>query len=148
MRRYIEEDLTIALQDVAYGKSIRKAALDWGIPRTTIADRLQGTESSRKAKVDKQRLSPVQEAHLTGWILTQEALGLAPTHAQIRELAQRLLAIKGDTLPLGKNWLEAFFRRNPELKIKRQRRIDSQRLNGASTEVIQLWFQKLRIPTV
>ncbi|KAK8012005.1 hypothetical protein PG989_000265 [Apiospora arundinis] len=119
-----------------------------GVPKTTLIDRLSGRESSREAAISQQRLSPVQEKHLTDWVLTQEALGLAPTHAQIKELAERVLALKGDHTPLGKNWIAAFFRRNPILRTKRQRRIDSQRINGASTEVIRSWFPKLRIPAI
>lgn len=148
MAQYTEDDIAAAIQDVRNGKPIRRAAKDWGVPKTTLIDRLSGRESSREAAISQQRLSPVQEKHLTDWVLTQEALGLAPTHAQIKELAERVLALKGDHTPLGKNWIAAFFRRNPILRTKRQRRIDSQRINGASTEVIRSWFPKLRIPAI
>ena len=148
MAQYTEDDVAAAIQDVRNGKPIRRAAKDWGVPKTTLIDRLSGRESSREAAISQQRLSPVQEKHLTDWVLTQEALGLAPTHAQIKELAERVLALKGGHTPLGKNWIAAFFRRNPILRTKRQRRIDSQRINGASTEVIRSWFPKLRIPAI
>lgn len=149
VRSYTESDISAAIQDVSSGKSIHKAALHWGIPRSTLISRLHGRQSRRESKSAYQKLSPVQEKHLADWILVQEALGVAPTHTQIRELAQRVLALHGNPMPLGKNWIESFLRRHTALRTKRQRRIDSQRINGASTEVIKSWFStKLRIPQI
>ncbi|KAK8869161.1 transposase [Apiospora arundinis] len=149
VRLYTEDDISAAIKDVAGGKSIHKAALYWGIPRSTLISRLHGRQSRRESKSTYQKLSPVQEKHLADWILAQEALGVAPTHTQIKELAQRVLALHGNPMPLGKNWIESFLRRHPALRTKRQRRIDSQRINGASTEVIKSWFStKLRIPQI
>jgi len=70
------------------------------------------------------------------------------THAQIKDFAQRLLVLKGDNKPLGKRWMQAFLRRNPSLRTKRARSIDSQRVNGATTSVIKPWFQLLSIPEI
>ncbi len=33
---YTEDDLQRALADVALGRSMRKAGLDWGVPRSTL----------------------------------------------------------------------------------------------------------------
>src|SRR6187551_2710568 len=101
MCRYTEEDIIQAVLDVAGGQSLRRAALNWGVPRTTLQSRLQGHEPRRQAAASLQRLSPEQEARLTTWVLTQEALGLPPTHAQIKIFAQRILATKGDLQPVG-----------------------------------------------
>ena len=89
-----------------------------------------------------------QEEGLTKWILTQESLGLAPTHAQIRVFAGRVATANGDALPLGKRWMEGFLRRNPILKTKKQVYIDSARVNGATTDNIKKWWPKLTIPSV
>ena len=96
MPRYTKDDLAQALNDVANKKPIREAAREWGIPYPTLRMRTKGSESHSNAAESQQRLSRVQEEYLTQWVLTQEALGLPPTHAQIREFAQRVLAIKGD----------------------------------------------------
>jgi hypothetical protein len=85
---------------------------------------------------------------LAKWVLVQEGLGLPPTHSQIRAFAGRILYAKGDAVPLGKRWMTGFLRRNPVLKTKRQLRIDSARVNGATTEVIKKWWPRLTIPEV
>ena len=80
--------------------------------------------------------------------MAQEALGVPLTHGQIRQFVSRLLVIKGDHKKLGKRWMEGFLRRNPILRTKRARNIDSTRVNGATTATIKSWFQRLVIPVI
>ena len=91
---YTEEAIQRALNAVANGMSQKKAGLEFGVPRSTLQNRINGILSRQEAHEHEQRLSPVQEDHLTQWVLTQEALGLAPTHAQIR-------ALRGESCMLG-----------------------------------------------
>ena len=100
---YTEYDVMCALEEVANGKSLRKACLEWGIPRSTLRDRNAITQIRREAADHLQRLPTVIEDRLTNWILNQEALGCGVTHAQIRVFGERLLALQGDHLPLGKH---------------------------------------------
>ena len=44
--------------------------------------------------------------------------------------------------------MAGFIRRNPILKTKKQLRIDSIRVNGATSDIIRPWFQKLEVPAV
>jgi len=66
-------------------------------------------------------------------------------HAQIRVFGQRLLALQGDHLSLGKHWMLRFLACNLILKTKRQIYVDFVRVNNACSEVIRPWFQKLEI---
>ena len=56
---YTEEDVQRALKDVVEGKSLRNAHLDWGVPRSTLYDRINGYVSQKEAQKPRQRLSPV-----------------------------------------------------------------------------------------
>jgi hypothetical protein len=145
MGQYTESDLQEAIQAVANGQSIKKAALTWGVPRSTLQTRLQGRQPRTEAFVGQQRLSSVQESHLSQWVLTQ---ALPPTHAQIKQFAERILAVKGDYHPLGKHWMQAFLKRNPSICTQKAQSRESVRVNGASTEVIRPWFNYLHIPEV
>jgi hypothetical protein len=148
MHQYTEHDLYMALNDVRNGKSLRQASREWGVPSSTLSDRNKGQESHTIAAESQQRLSSSQEEHLSNWVLAQEALGVPLTHGQIRQFAGRLLVIKGDNQVLGKRWMEGFLRRNPILRTKRARNIDSVRVNGATTSVIKDWFYRLALPTI
>jgi 4-hydroxybenzoate polyprenyltransferase len=145
---YTEDDVQYALRDIANGKSERKASLDWGVPRGTLQDRISGRLSRSEAHAYEQRLAPIQEQRLTDWVLVQESLGQSPTHTQLRALAERILVARHDAVPLGKRWMAGFLRRNPVLKTKKQFRIDSVRVNGATSDIIKGWFQKLEVPAI
>ena len=117
MKPYTEYNLSQAIKAVENGTSIRRAALDWGIPRITLHDRLKGSQSHKDAAAGQQSLSKVQEGHLAQWILTQATLGLPPTHAELKVFAQRVLTVKGDSRLLGKRWVQAFLKKNPSIQV-------------------------------
>ncbi|KAI8406645.1 hypothetical protein FOFC_14115 [Fusarium oxysporum] len=121
---------------------------EWQVPRTTLRDRIEGRGQRKAAHTHRRCPQPIQEAHLTNWVLAQLALGLAPTHNQLREFAQRIVNNQGDLKPIGKNWIEVFLRRNPSVKTLRGKAVDSNRLEEAPTEKVQDCFRRLPLPVV
>ena len=89
--KWTEDDMQDALKEVANGKSQRQAYLDWGIGRGTLQGRISGILSNKEAHKPFQRLSKIQEQHLTNWVLLQETLGQNAMHSQIRTFAGRIL---------------------------------------------------------
>lgn len=148
MPPYSEEFIASAIEDVENGISQRKAAQRWGIPRSTLQERLSGRVTRSEANEHRQRLSRYQETHLVQWILSQEALGFALTHYQVREFVARIIKAGGDEEPLGKAWMEGFLRRNPEIKTIRGRPMDSLHVNGARVKIIKEFFCHFSIPAI
>ena len=66
-------------------------------------------------------------------------------HAQVRAFAGRILDVRKDATTLGKRWMAGFLKRNPILKTKKQFKIDSARVNGATSDILKAWFQKLGV---
>lgn len=91
--QYTEYDVACALAEIENGKSLRKASLEWGIPRSTLRDRNTTTLPRQEGASHLQRLPTIIEDRLSNWVLTQEALGRGVTYAQIRVFGQRLLAL-------------------------------------------------------
>jgi len=148
MVRYTEEDLRKACGEAINTRRLRVAAATWNIPPSTLYGRLHGSLPRSVAHQDEQRLSQPQEAKLADWVRLQQALGLPPTHAQIRELARRILVQRGDTKPLGERWCRAFIARNPVLKTQRAKPIDLKRVHAATEATIRPWFDHFRIPSI
>ncbi|KAM3525797.1 hypothetical protein NHJ13051_003788 [Beauveria bassiana] len=148
MSQYTEQDLQNAIQDVISGMSTRKAAARWSIPRATIQHRINGKVPRKEAFESMQRLPAIQESHLVSWILIQDHLGNPPTHEQVRKIASSLCRRNGDDHDVGKNWLQGFLKRNPEIKTLRGKRLDFERLNGASTYAIQSFFKLLTVKQI
>ena len=91
MPAYTEADVSATIDAVLDGDGLREAARKYNIPRQTMADRILGRKTNSEAKESKQRLSPDLEKKLVGFILKQESIGSALTHAQIRSLAGKIL---------------------------------------------------------
>ncbi len=73
--------------------------------------------------------------------MRQEALGYAPTHAQVRAIANGILRQEGDDKPLGKKWSSHFIERHPAVKTKLGRRTDWERINAATPVNIRKLFK-------
>ncbi|KAF4423590.1 hypothetical protein CFRS1_v004486 [Colletotrichum fructicola] len=121
MSQYTDNEVTKTLQAIATGQSLRKAAQEHGVPKSTLARRMQGAQSRDTAYSDRQRLSTAQESHLAEWVRIQAALGLPPTHQQLKEFAELILQNQGDSQPLGKNWIQSFIKRNPSAMFQAPR---------------------------
>jgi hypothetical protein len=140
MARYTEEDVQNALADLESGVALATAATRHGVPRNTLRGRFNGAQPHRHAHNGAQRLSVIQEEHLERWILRQEALGHAPTHAQVRAIATAVLKREGDHKNLGKEWTSQFMRRRPAIKSKLGRRTSWERINAATPESVRQIF--------
>ena len=136
MARYTEEDVQNALADLESGVALATAATRHGVPRNTLRGRFNGAQPYRHAHNSEQRLSVIQEEHLERWILCQEALGYAPTHAQVRAIAIAVLNREGEHKNLGKEWTSQFMKRHPAIKSKLGRRTSWERINAATPEVL------------
>jgi len=148
MKPYLEEDLLAAIEAVGNGASQREASSEWGIPRSTLQNRLHGTQSQLAAAEPQMRLSPLQESKLVEFALTQAMLGLPMTHFELRVFAARMTTSQTRPPPLGKRWLAAFLTRNPEIKGCRARGMHSSRTNGATITIIRDWFAIFRLPAI
>ena len=105
MPKYTENDLQNALASITTGMPVKRAAQQWGVPESTIRNRIKGRTPRALAYTPYQRLVPEQEKALAHWILGQAILGSPLTHAQLRGLAQHILYQGGDERPLGVNWI-------------------------------------------
>ena len=148
MADYTEEELSRAVSAAQGDMSIRCAARLWGVPWETVRDRIRGSESHSNAKEPFQRLTRAQEGHLRDWILAQAALGLPPTHTQLREFAVRILKQANDEDSLGTHWIDGFLLRNPEITLWKGKTIASERINGANANTIKEFFYLLGLPAV
>jgi len=140
MAKYTEEDLANAEQDILAGISQRQASDKHGVPRSTLRHRILGTQVCKQAHENQQRLTQGQEDLIVQWILRQESLGYAPTHANVRALAASILAEQADIYSIGKHWVTRFIGRHPSIKTKVGKKIDYARVNEATPENINKFF--------
>ncbi|RKK80380.1 hypothetical protein BFJ68_g17724 [Fusarium oxysporum] len=80
--------------------------------------------------------------------MVQADLGCPVSHQQVRHFANQIAIRNGFPEGVGKHWLQAFMNRNKDVKTLPGKRMDSDRFNGASTELIKAFFMLLMMPAV
>jgi hypothetical protein len=84
-------------------------------------------------------MTKLEEKAIEEGILEYSARGLPVTRAEVRDMADRLLRERNGR-PVGKNWVDNFIKRTPELRTRWSRPYDRQRAACEDPAVIQPWF--------
>jgi len=95
--------------------SIRKIARQYRLVDSTLRRRIGGARSDRYSRSQRTKLHPKQEEALARWILQMGAWGWRPRSSHIRFMATELLRKNESEDKLGKNWVQTFLSRHPEL---------------------------------
>jgi hypothetical protein len=96
-----EGKILLALNDIQNGrvKSTRAAAKLYNLPYSTLYARAKGRISRVDKRPSSHKLTQLEEDSLTEWILSMDARGAAPRQSTIGEMANILLAARGDSSP-------------------------------------------------
>ncbi|EFQ93252.1 hypothetical protein PTT_09427 [Pyrenophora teres f. teres 0-1] len=113
---YSEGDIQLALLDIQShrSQSQRRAASIYNVPHRPLSHRRAGKRSRRDCEANSKRLTKLEEEAIVERILEESARGFAPTKADVRVMADELLHERGSN-PVGKNWVDNFVKRTPEL---------------------------------
>lgn len=141
--------INLALQDYRLGRfrSLNSAAKAYNLAPSTLKAIDKRNVNRRDSHAERRLLSPTQEQYLAEWILDQEAIGLAPNHVQMRDMASPVSRLNGGPKRVGKHWLERFLQRHPEIKPKQGRTRACQRVRGITIDVVQNWSDQLFQPS-
>jgi hypothetical protein len=90
----------------------------------------------RDCEANSKRLTKLEEEAIVQRVLEQSEQGLAPSRSIVREMADRLLRSRGSN-PVGKNWVDNFIKRTPELRKRWSRPYDYQRAACEDPAAIQ-----------
>jgi hypothetical protein len=145
-----EERIRRAIAERAAERTaLPELALKYGVPRTTLGDRLQGGRSMREAKAEEQSLNPYQEKALVKWVAQMESTGFPPRldlfKAIAAHLAKQRAEDEGDPklAKLGCSWLRGFLNRHPEIAAKYAVSLDIPRELAGQPGPIRRYFELL-----
>lgn len=138
-----ERAIEAALRDLNEGKytSTRAAAKAYGLGKSTLQGRVNGTQSPVVAHQHQQRMSPEQEKYLIQWILEMDTYGYPPSVSRTREMASRILQENGDQSPVGKRFISRLTKRHSRVKSIIGRKPEATRANAATPEQQRAWLQ-------
>ncbi|KAJ8929563.1 hypothetical protein NQ314_017726 [Rhamnusium bicolor] len=154
--KYSEEALARALLEIREGrKGIREASRDFGVPRTTIQDRLKGRAPEKLGKVGPEPVLTIDgEKKIADWVAAIAKCGFPIKKRDLIETVQKIIKdsakknilqnekIIKNGIP-GQKWYANFLRRHPEISLRESEGINKARA-VVTEQSIRLWFSELR----
>jgi hypothetical protein len=126
---------------------IAKAARVYNVPRSTLRDRLCGSNYRKDTRANSHKMTQNEEESLVRWILSLDQHGAPPRPSHIQEMANILLAERGTTpiQSVGENWVSNFIKQRDEVKTRYSRRYDYRRAKCEDPKAIREWFDCVQI---
>ena len=162
-KKYDERKMKKAIGMIEKGCSIRCISEQFNIPRVTLGDEYNNFKKSKIPKYDdylKQKGSPLillnddEEIALEKFALWQQERGMPITNAQMKALmrdvyrnavtnGEKRQRINLSTGPSA-NYMRKFYRRHPAIRMRSAETVDRGRINMASKETIEQYFNLLK----
>ena len=141
------ESMCAAIEAVKSGASVYRAAIEHGVPRMTLQDRISGRVVHGVKSGPKPYLSPTEEKEVAEFLVQTSKAGYGRSRKQIMQLAESTAHDKG-LLESGKRvsngWYCRFMERQPQLTLRRGDPIASVRMECTSKEVMEEYFKLLK----
>lgn len=142
-----EQQIRLALAAVmdsgmkACGKpnlSLRKAAMIYGVQKTTLTERYKGRRSRAEVNRSNQKLTPPQEDILKAWIKELGYRGIPMTPALIREKARAICGVD-----VGVKWPSKYCSRHLDLRTRYTRSLEACRGRALNYDIISRYLSML-----
>ena len=96
--------------------SVQLVALQWGVAHQSVHNRIKSSRPRHEYIQTLQLLTPAEELALVDQIVWLQRHGFPARPEYVRHLVRGILKEKGSTHELGKDWLQKFRFRHPEVK--------------------------------
>jgi transcriptional regulator with XRE-family HTH domain len=136
-----ESKIILAIEAIRTSKKLsrRKAAKIYGVPFSTLNDRMNGRTSLRESRPAITNLTILEEVIVRN-ILDIDSRGFAPRLAGVEDIANYILKSR-EGKRVSKLWAHRFVQRQPALKTRFNRVYDFQRALCEDSELIGSWFR-------
>ncbi len=153
MTNWSEEDMEKAIKHAQRHFHIKAAARQFGIPATTLRDRISG-KVKKGAKVGHPTvLSEAQEKEIVDTCMLFGEWGFGLGRREVESVLHSYLKSTKkrnpfrDNIP-GEGWWSGFMRRHPELSRRKPQQLQMVRARSANQEVIEHWFTECLDPVL
>ena len=143
------KDWNVSQVDQAYDAvvkqnfSIRRAAEEFGIPRSTLHDRVSGRVLPGCCSSPPKYLSSEEEDELAQFLQTCAEIGYARTRQQVMLIVQQVVDKKGLHVKVSSGWWESFRRRHRDLAVRSAERISYAKILAGIPSILSNYFDLL-----
>ncbi|XP_054263526.1 uncharacterized protein LOC128986934 [Macrosteles quadrilineatus] len=144
---YSEESMLKAIEEVKNGRSIKAAARDNNVPRSTLQNKLSGKSPKERRMGPEAVLNKTEESILVKWLFTTAKAGFPVSQQQLLDSVQHLLKDLKRKNPLkddrpGRSWYLGFCKRNPSVSARIAQNLTQSRAVVSKDSLLN-WFTEI-----
>jgi len=98
--------------------SVRKAAEEYGVPRSTLHEKVTGKVALQVKSGSKNYLTDEEEASLVDFLVGCATIGYAKWQKEVLAIAQQIVSTCKPGVEIRKGWWDSFRRRHPEISLR------------------------------
>ena len=141
---YSSETFDLAVNAVVEGGlSIRRAAEEYAVPKSTLGDHVQGRVLAGAVGGRQRYLSASEEKMLVDFILRSAEIGYPHGRKEIICMVQNVCDHKGLQVTVSHGWWERFCQRNKGFSLRVPSSLSTARHQGTNKRVMEAYFDML-----
>ena len=141
-----EKSMMSAIKAVIdHGMSIRGAAEFYGVPKSTLGDRISGRVLPGSKSGPDTHLTSEEEEELAGFLCRTALIGHARTRKEVLAIVNRILSSRGKKKEVTPGWWASFVARHPKLTLRTPATLSLSRANATDPQVINTYFDELEM---
>lgn len=142
-KNWKEEHLFLACEAVKQGMSLRQAEEEYGIPKSTIQDRVSGKILFGSRSGPTPYLNDAEEEKLAMFLEGSASIGYPYTRKKVIALVQKVVDEKGRNVVVTSGWWEGFCKRHTHLSLRCAEQLSRVRYNCSNPESLNKYFDLL-----
>ena len=132
-----------AIQAVTDGMSIRQAAEEFNLPKSTLGDRISGWTMHGAKSGRSKYLTDEEEDILIKFLLKCAAIGYPRSRSEVIAMVQRVCDSHNMGVHVTHGWWERFCFRYPEISLRTTSALSYARAKGQDEEALSIYFDIL-----
>ena len=143
-KQWSEEQMKKAVDAVVISKlSVRNAAMQYNVPKSTLGDRISGRVQLGAVSGPAKYLTLSEESELSRFLSRCCQIGYARSKLEVLALVQRILYSKGMKVNLSHGWWDSFRKRHPEFVLRVPAPVSQTRSKATDPDVFSRYFDLL-----
>ena len=141
---YSSMNMEKAYEAVAAGKMcVQRAAEQYGVPKSTLHDRVSGKVALNARSGRKRLLTDEEEASLVEFLVGCASIGYAKSRRDVLAIGQQIARTHDPHVEVSKGWWDSFRKRHPKIMLRHSEPLSYARASANNPEVIGKYFDLL-----
>ena len=143
-KSWVDDSMKKAMEAVVKnGASVREAAVRFGVPKSTLGDRISGRVQHGDVSGPLKYLSTAEENDLAKFLIKCAGIGYPKTRLEVISLVQTIIDYKGIHSTVTAGWWQRFIKRNANITLRAPSPLSNARAYATDPDIMNRYFDLL-----